>query len=130
MICVLRIVVITVAALVGAAMFAFAGAQGDPSDKGENCDGDTLQIIECMERQRQYWDGKLTAAYQQALKDAEPAQRDLLRAAERAWIKYRDTNCDYYAAGEGSISRVNAAWCMRDMTEKRAKELVESPYPN
>ena len=56
--------------------------------------------------------------------------RDLLRAAERAWIKYRDANCDYYAAGEGSISRVNAAWCMRDMTEKRAKELAESPYPN
>ena len=117
----------------GLAVFAapaFAGAQGDPFDKGENCDGGTLQIIECMERQRQYWDGKLTAAYQQALKDAVPAQRALLRAAERAWIKYRDANCDYYAAGEGSISRVNAAWCMRDMTEKRAKELAESPYPN
>ena len=73
---------------------------------------------------------QVDAAYQQALKDAEPGQRELLRAAERAWIKYRDANCDYYAAGEGSISRVNSAWCMRDMTEKRAKELAESPYPN
>jgi uncharacterized protein YecT (DUF1311 family) len=117
----------------GLAVFAgpaFAGAQGDPPDKAENCERGTLQLIECMERQRQYWDVKLTTAYQWASKDAGPAERDLLRAAERAWIKFRDANSGHYAVGEGSISRVNAAWCMRDMTEKRAKELAESPYPN
>jgi uncharacterized protein YecT (DUF1311 family) len=98
--------------------------------KGEDCDGGTLQIIECMEAQRVYWDKKLTEAYKQALKDAEPGQGDFLRMAERAWITYRDANCEYYHQGQGSISRINSAWCMRNMTEQRYKELAESPYPN
>jgi len=98
--------------------------------KGEDCDGGTLQIVKCMEAQRAYWDKKLDEAYKQALKDSDPGQADYLRLAERAWIKYRDANCTYYHQGQGSISQVNAAWCMRDMTEQRYKELTDTPYPN
>ncbi len=58
------------------------------------------------------------------MKDAGPAENaSKLREAERAWIKYRDANCAYYAAGEGTIARINAAACMRDMTKARAEEL-------
>ena len=51
----------------------------------------------------------MTIAYQQAMKDARAEKRAKLREAERAWIKFRDANCDYYAAGEGTIARIHAA---------------------
>jgi len=104
----------------GAAAFAFAGEQGEP---GKACDGGTYEMVDCLNAQRAHWDKELTIAYQQAMKDAVPAQREKLRDAERAWIKYRDANCDYYAAGEGSIARIETAECLRNMTEKRAREL-------
>jgi uncharacterized protein YecT (DUF1311 family) len=74
------------------------------------------------------WDKRLNTAYQEALKDAtSPAQRDQLRAAQRLWVRYRDANCDYYGLGEGSISRLNAASCLHDMTRSRAQELERGP---
>ena len=105
---------------------AFAGEQGEP---GKGCDGGTYEMVDCLNAQRAHWDKELTIAYQQALKNAGPQQRDLLRQAERAWIKYRDANCDYYAAGEGTIARIDAAECLRRMTEARARELSGGDAP-
>ena len=65
----------------------------------------------------------MNIAYQQALKDAVPTQREQLRNAQRLWIQYRDANCLYYGLGEGTIARLDAGECMRSMTEARAKEL-------
>jgi uncharacterized protein YecT (DUF1311 family) len=112
--------IVTAAALIGAAAFAFAGEQGDP-DKG--CDGGTPEIVDCLNAQRAHWDKELAIAYQEALKNVVPAQRESLRMAERAWIKYRDANCAFYERGEGSIARNDATECLRSMTESRAREL-------
>ena len=57
------------------------------------------------------------------MQDAEPKQREQLRAAQRLWIQYRDANCLYYALGEGSIARVESADCTYRMTKSRAEEL-------
>jgi uncharacterized protein YecT (DUF1311 family) len=81
-------------------------------------------MVDCLMAQHAYWDKELTIAYQRAMKDATAAEKGKLRAAERAWITYRDANCAYYAAAEGSIARINAAACMRDMTKTRAEELA------
>jgi len=88
------------------------------------CTGSTPEMVDCLSAQRTHWDKELTIAYQKAMKEAPKAQKDKLREAERAWIKYRDANCAYYAAGEGTIARINAAVCLRDMTQKRAEELA------
>ncbi len=111
--------IIAAAALAGAAASAFAGAEGNPDE----CIGSTPEMIDCLMAQHAHWDNELTAAYQRAMKDAVSAQKEKLRDAERAWIKYRDANCDYYAAGEGTIARIDAAACLRDMTKRRAEEL-------
>ena len=115
-----RTVILAAAVLSGAAAFAFAGDAGNPGE----CDGSTPQMVDCLMAQHARWDKQLTIAYQQAMKDAVPAQKEKLREAERAWIKYRDANCAYYAAGEGTIARINTAACMRDMTKARAEELA------
>jgi uncharacterized protein YecT (DUF1311 family) len=97
-----------------------AGDQGDPA---QSCDGSTFEMVDCLKVRTAQWDKRMTAAYQQALKDAVPQQREQLRAAQRLRIQYRDANCLYYGLGEGTIARIDAGECMRSMTEARAREL-------
>jgi len=111
---------IAAAAMAVLASTAYAGDQGEPEP---SCDGNTFQMVECLKARTAQWDKRMTIAYQQALKDAVPAQPDQLRAAQRLWIQYRDANCLYYGLGEGTIARLDAGECMRSMTEARAKEL-------
>src|SRR5947209_7240948 len=108
------------AALFALLSTAHAGDQGDPE---KSCDGNTFEMVECLKAQTAQWDKRMTIAYQQAMKDAVPAQRDQLRAAQRLWIQYRDANCLYYGLGEGTIARIDAGECMRNMTQARAREL-------
>jgi uncharacterized protein YecT (DUF1311 family) len=108
------------AAVLALVSVAHAGDQGDPQ---QSCDGDTFQMVECLKAKTVQWDKRLNVAYQKALQDAVPAQREPLRTAQRVWIQYRDANCLYYGMGEGTIARLDAGECMRSMTEARAKEL-------
>jgi uncharacterized protein YecT (DUF1311 family) len=104
-------------------LLATATRAGDQGDPAQTCDGNTFEMVECLKGKTAQWDKRITIAYQQAMKDAGPAQRDQLRAAQRLWIQYRDANCLYYGMGEGTIARIDAGECMRSMTEARAREL-------
>ena len=108
------------AAMLALTSIAHAGDQGDPE---QSCDGNTFQMVECLKAKTAQWDKRLNVAYQKALQDAVPAQRDQLRTTQRLWVQYRDANCLYYGLGEGTIARLDAGECMRSMTEVRAKEL-------
>jgi uncharacterized protein YecT (DUF1311 family) len=105
-----------------AALMSTAGA-GDQGDPDQACDGSTFQMVECLKAKTAQWDKRMTTAYQQAMKDAAQQRREQLRAAQRLWIQYRDANCLYYGMGEGTIARIDAGECMRNMTEARAREL-------
>ena len=115
-----RIALITAAALVGAAAFAYAGEPGDPD---ATCDGSTYEMVECLKAKTAYWDKRMTIAYQRMRNAGAPKQREQLLIAQRLWIQYRDANCLYYGLGEGTIARIEAGECMYSMTEARAKEL-------
>jgi uncharacterized protein YecT (DUF1311 family) len=106
-----------------------ARAQEKPDIPDPECDGGTADLVKCLNDATAKWDKRLNEAYQEAVNDKEaPAkQREQLRKAQRLWVQYRDANCDYYALGEGTIARVNAASCLFDMTKARAKELEEGP---
>ena len=82
-------------------------------------------MVECLKGKTAQWDKRMTIAYDKAMKDAVPQQHDQLRAAQRLWIQYRDANCLYYGLGEGTIARIDAGECMRNMTQARAKELED-----
>ena len=85
--------------------------------------GSTLEIIDCISARTKSWDGALNTAYKSAMAQADPAQREPLRDAQRLWIAYRDANCRFYGSQEGSIRQIEAAECLRFMTEARAREL-------
>jgi uncharacterized protein YecT (DUF1311 family) len=117
----LRIAAIAAAALLGAAVPASAGDQGDPE---KSCDGSTYEMVECLKAKTAHWDKRLNAAYAKALDEAQSdKQRAQLRAAQRLWIQYRDANCLYYDLGEGTIARIDAGDCVLRMTRARAEEL-------
>jgi uncharacterized protein YecT (DUF1311 family) len=114
---------ITIVALVALAPAAHAGDKGDG---GAGCDGvSTPEIVNCVMAKTAQWDKRMNAAYQKALKEGEPPRQEQLRTAQRLWIQFRDANCLYFDMGEGTIARIDAAECMRNMTETRTHELEE-----
>ena len=105
-------------------MLSTAASANDAGDPQESCDGSTAEMVDCLGAKTARWDKRMTIAYQEAMKKAtSPQQHDQLRAAQRLWIQYRDANCLFYGMGEGTIARVDAAECVRSMTEARAREL-------
>jgi len=115
-----RILLSLSAALPLSAAPAFAGAKDNPA---QDCDGSTVEIVECFKSKTVQSDKRLNVAFEKVMKAANPQQHDQLRTAQRLWIQYRDANCLYVGMGGGTISQINAAQCLFSMTEERAKEL-------
>ena len=114
---------ITIAAMAALAPAAHAA---DKADGGAGCDGvSTPEIVNCVMAKTAQWDKRMNAAYQKAMKEDEPKRQEQLRTAQRLWIQFRDANCLYFDMGEGTIARIDAAECMRNMTEARARELED-----
>jgi uncharacterized protein YecT (DUF1311 family) len=111
------------AAVVMICPFASLVGAGDQGAPDKSCDGSAYEMVECLKAKTAQWDERMNMAYQQALRDAGPKQREALRAAQRSWIQYRDANCRYYDLGEGTVARIDAGECLRSMTEARAREL-------
>jgi uncharacterized protein YecT (DUF1311 family) len=57
----------------------------------------------------------------------DEGQREKLKAAETAWLKYRDDNCEYEASffDGGSMRPLILSSCFERMTKARTAELKE-----
>lgn len=85
----------------------------------------TIGMVECTTRETAWWDERLNRSYK-TLKDHFPAEEfDALRKAQRAWVQYRDANCqfEYFYWREGTIRSVFGASCYLQMTAERALDL-------
>ncbi len=92
------------------------------------CDGTNLEISICLDAAYKAADAELNAAYQQALKRAaQYSGTDVgkLRAAERAWIAYRDADCEAERGlwGRGSGGPNAYAMCRIALTMERTEHL-------
>ena len=86
----------------------------------------TPAVVECVEAKINAADRRLNAAYKALQAQIDNAQRQPLLAAQRLWVQYRDANCAFYGTHDGSIRQVQAAECLRSMTEDRARELEKA----
>jgi uncharacterized protein YecT (DUF1311 family) len=121
---VFRVAIIGAAVLIGASAFAFS------EEPEKSCDGSTYEIVERQKGKLAVLDKRLNAAYQKALSMAQSdKQREQLRVAQRAWLKFRDADCDYYELGEGTIARIEGGVCMLTLTQQRAEELERAVEP-
>lgn len=83
----------------------------------------TAEIVDCVSASAKTWDRRLNGAYKALIARSDPGQKEPLKAAQRLWVQYRDANCQFYGSGEGSISQIAAAECLRAMTQQRACEM-------
>lgn len=87
----------------------------------------TAGMIFCHMREAQAWDGQLNAVYRRLRGGASANDEGgRLQQAQRAWIAFRDANCDFEASlyEGGSLAGVLFASCMSDMTARRAIDLI------
>ena len=118
---------ISLLALLLAAPAPAAAAPWTPDANTCNQLPTTVAIADCLQRQTKLWDTRLNQAYQAlttmlAGPDNATQLADLKRA-ERAWLQYRKEDCGFYADGQGTIRQIEAADCMRRLTQDRAIEL-------
>ena len=99
----------------------------DPCEKA-NKSGVTVDLVECSLKKLSEADTELNKAYRQLMSKLGDKKWELkLRAAQQAWTKYRDANCDYVSefSGGGSATTFEYNFCLADMTTARTKELIE-----
>jgi len=119
----------TLAVSAQAAAAAAAAATQDEVDREAPCPGANTQfeLTRCAARARDQADAELNNVYRGLMKDAGTTERVKLRAAQLAWIKFRDTHCDYESVGNkgGSIYPMVYSFCLAKVTVARTKQLQE-----
>lgn len=104
-------------------------AAQDDADDEDPCPGSNTQheLNQCAARVRDKADAELNKVYRELMKDAGTTERAKLRAAQLAWIKFRDTQCDYESFGNkgGSIYPMVSSFCLARVTNARVKQLQE-----
>lgn len=96
----------------------------------DKAEGVTQNMVECIDAEIKRQDARLNKAYKAVMADLNPERKKQLLEAQRAWLKFRDTNCAFYFDPEGgTIARVQAVDCMMTMTASRAKELENFTQP-
>ncbi|ANE51569.1 lysozyme inhibitor LprI family protein [Flavisolibacter tropicus] len=70
-------------------------------------------------------DAELNKVYKELAALLTPERKALLVKAQRAWITFRDTHCQFTDSGYegGSIQPMIYSLCMQELTEQRTKQL-------
>jgi uncharacterized protein YecT (DUF1311 family) len=112
---------------------ALLAAAGTASAQAPDCKNamTTLEMNACAAADEKVVEAKLNEVYQRVLKsygDQEhAAARSKLIAAQRAWVKFREADCDAVLekwAG-GSIRTQMYIGCMQNHAERRIKDLED-----
>lgn len=86
--------------------------------------GVTAEMIDCINAETKRHDARLNENYKKLTAKLSADRKKALLEAQRAWMKFRDANCSFYADPQGgSIARVTANECYLNATADRAKEL-------
>lgn len=130
--------------LVPLVLFCATAAHAEDDQPKCNPDGTQMEMNACAYDDLQKADDALNAMYKKALafaKDQDDNYKDqpdlqgavkALKKAQRAWIDYRDGQCEGvgFEARGGSLEPMLVASCEADLTNKRTaelKELMQSP---
>jgi uncharacterized protein YecT (DUF1311 family) len=88
--------------------------------------GVTPAMIDCISAELKHQDALLNENYRKLTATLSAKRKQALQEAQRAWIKFRDTNCDfYYDPDGGTAARVDVNECELNATTDRAKELAQ-----
>jgi len=91
----------------------------------DGCDGAQRSMTWCAEYRFIEKDLELNDAYRDLKNNLDDRDLDKLVAAQRAWIAFRDRDCDFAASDVegGSMHPMMVSICKQEMTEDRIGEL-------
>ena len=90
----------------------------------DKANGVTFSMIDCIGAETSRQDNQLSDNYKRLISKISPERKEALLNAQRAWIRFRDANCNFYGDPEGGTSaRLSADECLLNATADRAKEL-------
>lgn len=83
------------------------------------------QMNICASIAYQNADRKLNQVYRQLLPKLSAARKQKLITAQQAWIKFRDSSCEFERSAYegGSLAPMIYGFCLADVTEQRTKDL-------
>ena len=86
--------------------------------------GVTVDMLNCISAETELQDARLNKAYKEVMAQLSPVRKKQLKDAQRAWLKYRDANCNFYADEDGgSMATIASNDCFLSATASRAREL-------
>ena len=92
-------------------------------------EGNDFEQKEALRKMEKEWDKELNIVYQKIMKTVNPVTRNKLRNAQRAWIKYRDSEIEnsYYINNPdgGSMGVLFSLYTAAKLTEERTVYLAE-----
>jgi uncharacterized protein YecT (DUF1311 family) len=95
--------------------------------EAKDCNGNGTQadMNICERKNLENADARLNAAYNKLAAKVSAAGKAKLVDAQRAWIKYRDLQCDFESMGTngGSIHSMIVGQCLTEMTAAQTKRL-------
>ncbi len=85
----------------------------------------THAMLQCEDKDLQRYDRQLNSAYKQLMHKLPPEERTRLKKAEKAWIVYRDLECNFegFEMRGGSGEALLVQGCLVVQTKNRLKEL-------
>ena len=85
------------------------------------------EMTQCAAEAYKAADKVLNQVYQQLVAKLDDEEKAQLKEAQTAWLKYRDTNCDFVADQYkgGTMRPMIYAGCLEDVTKRRTSELRE-----
>jgi uncharacterized protein YecT (DUF1311 family) len=107
---------------------ALSAADSDMTQEYLTCmdksKGVTSEMIDCMSVETARQDTRLNENYKRLMSKVSAKRKKTLLEAQRAWIKFRDLNCEfYYDPDGGTAARLAGNDCFLQATADRAKEL-------
>ena len=91
--------------------------------------GNDFEQKEALRKMEKEWDKELNIVYQKIMKIANPVTKNKLRNAQRAWIKFRNSEIEnsYYVNNPdgGSMGVLFSLYTAAKLTEERTVYLAE-----
>jgi uncharacterized protein YecT (DUF1311 family) len=88
----------------------------------------TKDMQDCMDNEWKKSDADLNRIYRESLKKLKPEQAALLKKAQRAWLTYRDAQCEahYKMSAGGTAAPLALTQCRVTLTEERTKTMEDT----
>ena len=108
-------------------VLASGAASGQRKKKSDPCANPLTQfdMTQCAGKAFRAADDALNQVYRKLVALLDEEEKPQLKEAQTAWLKYRDTNCDFVADQfkGGTMRPMVNALCLADVTKNRTAEL-------